>query len=300
MNKQFYDLQIAEDKAAALQELRGYWKFWSTCLLNNRGLPTLPGILIIRRYLSMNGDIRKFMDFMRFTTALIRHDKFPETPPYPRGGFLVGEKMLDDVLDYFFSLGRIVALYEPADSLLNGHNINLLFENEYEIKVEVVGPGFDMSDIKRGDLSPHESFSIRLSASGTISEMRLLRRIDEIAYAESVRERRIKIQQKLYSAPEPGLAKKIREDLGISNDLDAHLKQIGSPLYGSKTYNPISEDVLRETIEKIVESQIISAFMTSAAARFPLVFSTSFVNKGEKQVFWDIVSPALKYQGFNR
>jgi len=237
------------------------------------------------------------LDYIGSHNVLVRHDKCPEAPPYPRGGFLASKSLLNEVMEYFFSLGRIVAFYEPADPLLNGHNINLLFENDREIRVEIVGPGFDMSDIKRGDLSPHESFFMRLSADGYISEMKLVQRISESAYASSLSERKAKIKEKLYSAPEPALARKIRADLGISEGLDDHLRKIGSPLATSHSYEPISEDFLRSTTQKIVQSGIIKAYSNATGAHFPFVFSTSFVNKSQRQVFWDIVSPTLKYQG---
>ncbi|HEV2454890.1 MAG TPA: hypothetical protein VGY98_11550, partial [Verrucomicrobiae bacterium] len=259
--------------------------------------PSLRVIFLTRRYAAMGNDISSFLDRIESTVALVRHDKFPEAPPYPRGGFLVGREMLAETLEYFFSLGRIVALYEPADPLLNGHNLNLLFENDREIRVEIVGPGFDMSDIKRGDLSPHESFFIGLSADGQISEMKLLQRISESAYVGSLSERKAKINEKLYAAPEPTLARKIRTDLGISDDLDSHLRKIGSALTNSSRYEPIAERALSDTVQKIVQSGTIKAFSDATGAHFPYVFSTSFINKGQRQVFWDIVSPTLKYQG---
>jgi hypothetical protein len=293
----FYDLQTAETQTAVLRDLRGFWKLWSHCLLVRLGLPSLDGVVVTRAYRAMDNDISAFMERISSSIVLIRHDKFPEAPSYPRGGFLVGQKILGETLEYFFLQGRIVALYEPVDPLLNGHNLNLLFESEQEIHAEIVGPGFDMSDIKRGDLSPHESFFIRLSAAGDISELKLLHRIDESAYAESLRERKAKINEKLYSAPEPALARRIRGDLGIPEDLDDHLRKIGSPLFNSHRYHPISEESLRGTIKQIVDSEVIKAYSTLTGARFPFVFSTSFVNKGQKQIFWDIVSPALKFQG---
>src|SRR5207253_7438575 len=62
-----------------------------------------------------------------------------------------------------FRQNRIVAVYEPADPLLNSYNLNLLFESPTKVCVEVLGPGFDASDLQRGDLSPHQVFSILLS-----------------------------------------------------------------------------------------------------------------------------------------
>jgi hypothetical protein len=292
-----FDLTKKSSRAAALRDLRGFWKLWSSCLLTDFRLPSLRGLYLTKPYATINDDVGNFLSHIDSKIVLLRQDKFPESPPYPRGGFLVSQKTLDETLEYFFSLDRIVALYEPADPLLNGHNLNVLFENDHEVRVEVVGPGFDMSDIKRGDLSPHESFLVYLDANGEISEVKLLYRMDAPTFMKSLGERMLKIREKLYSAPEVSLSCKIRKDLGVSENLDAHLKEIGSPLYNLKYYPPISENALLGTIDKIVESNVIKAYSTLTGARFPFVFSTSFVSMGRRQVFWDIVSPALKFQG---
>jgi len=177
------------------------------------------------------------------------------------------------------------------------HNMNLMFESDREVCVEVVGPGFDASDLQRGDLSPHETFSIGLSPEVGVSELKLVRRVDQKAYQESVILRKDKIRKKLETAPSADLARRIRHDLGIPEDLDIHLQRIGSPLFDSQSYQPVSEDLLRDTVTKVVSSRVIDRYSTSTGVGFPLVFSTSLVNRGRKQVFWDIVSPALKFEG---
>jgi hypothetical protein len=50
-------------------------------------------------------------------------------------------------------------------------------------------------------------------------------------------------------------------------------------------------------LSAIVESGVINRFLDSTGVSFPLNFCTSMVDHGKRQVFWDIVSPALKYQG---
>ena len=297
MNLPCYDLRKPDDLNGALRDLRGFWKLWSAFLLSSCGLPTLDGIIITRSYSEIHGDLQSFMDEVDSKEVLIRHDKHPETPPHPRGGFLVGEALLQDTIEFFFALNRIVAVYEKADPLLNMHNMNLLFESEQEVCVEVVGPGFDASDLQRGDISPHETFSISLAADGAISNIKLIRRVGQADYEKSVRSRKEKIIKKLDSSPTNNLARKIRVDLGIPDDLDVHLREIDSPLCHFQNYQPLSESFLRDTVTKIVESRVISRYLASTGARFPLVFSTSLVNRGNKQVFWDIVSPALKFEG---
>ncbi len=220
-----------------------------------------------------------------------------KTRRYPRGGFLVGESLLHDIIDFFFALDRIVAVYEKADPLMNMHNMNFLFESERELLVEVLGPGFDSSDLQRGDISPHETYAVSLSASEAISKVTLVRRVDQVSYEESVRSRKEKITKKLASAPTNDLARKIRENLGIPNDLEVYLKAIDSPLCHFPNYEPVSEGLLRETVKTIIKSNILDRYSELSGAKYPINFSTSQVNRGSKLVFWDIVSPSLKFEG---
>lgn len=238
MNVPIYDLRKPEDLNTALRDLRGFWKFWSACLLSSCGLPTLRGIIITRPYLEMRDDIIRFLNEVGSESALIRHDKRLEAPPHPRGGFLVGKDLIEEAIGFFFKLERIVAVYEPADPLLNTYNINLMFESDREVWIDVVGPGFDASDLQRGDLSPHESFSVALSPEGVVSDLKLVRRVDQGTYNESLASRKEKIKSKLESSPTPGLALRIRAELGFPEDLEAHLRLIQSPLCDPGGYAP--------------------------------------------------------------
>lgn len=96
-------------------------------------------------------------------------------------------------------------------------------------------------------------------------------------------------------------AERFREDFAVLAHIEAgtHLKQIGSPLCEFQRYVPLPEAVLRDTVEKIIKSGVIARYSELSGAKFPLNFSTSLVNKGSRQVFWDIVSPALKFEGLN-
>jgi hypothetical protein len=252
---------------------------------------------VTRPYPELRTELHRFLLAAGSPAALIRHDKQLEAPPMPRGGFLVSERLLPEAMRFFFDLDRIVAVYEMANPLLNAHNINLLFESESDVWIEVVGPGFDASDIQRGDFSPHETFSVSLSPRGEISSFKLLQRVDQTTYEKSQRSRKDKIRKKLESSPSEELALKIRVDLGIPDNLDSYLQTIGSPLFQSEKYVPLSEQLLRKTVMAILDSGIINRYSALTGIRFPLVFSTSLVNRGTKQVFWDIVSPALKFEG---
>jgi hypothetical protein len=292
-----YNLQTEGDIAAAITDLKGFWKLWSACLLQSVSLPTLRGIIFTHAYGGLRDDLRRFLRKIGATSALIRQDMRDEKPPYPRGGFVVPESLLNDVLEFFFRQNRIVALYEPADPLLNSYNLNLLFESTTDVWAEVLGPGFDASDLQRGDLSPHEVFSIAVSTDGEVVRSHCVRRVDEKEYEESREFRKQKIRRKLKESPTSELADKIRREFRFSEKLEEYLKAQRSPLYDVDRYAPIPQGLLSETVAAIVNSHVIELFRNETNVGFPINLSTSLIEGGKRQVYWDIVSPALKFQG---
>jgi hypothetical protein len=287
-----YNLSDRNALDAALSDLRGYWKFWSSCLLQTAALPTLRGLIITRRTRSLKQDIRRFLEEIDEVTALFRHDRKREAPPYPRGGFLVPEELIDKVVDYYLGLDRIVALFEPADPLRNGYNINVLFQSELEIWAEITGPGFDASDLQRGDLSPHEVFAISLGEDGQIRRSQQVYRADNSIYDDSKRTRRDKVRRTMKNVPTPTLATAIRRGL-----LRGGRQRVRAQSSYPKEYQPIPRELVHRTIKAIVRSSAIDAFRQNTGVWFPLNFATSFVGTGDRQVYWDIVSPELKFAG---
>jgi hypothetical protein len=292
-----YDLRTEAGVSGAIRDLKGFWKLWSACLLQSVSLPTLRGMIFSRAYRGLENDLEKCLRSLDATSALIRHDTRNEKPPYPRGGFLVPESLLEEVLIFFFRQNRIVAVYEPADPLLNSYNLNALFETAMNIWVEVLGPGFDASDLQRGDLSPHEVFSISLAQDGAIAEIRRVHRVDQTEYEASKQVRWQKVRRKLEHSPTPELAHAIRSELKLPESLDNHLRTIRSPLNEAQHYVPVPRALLANTVSAIIDSGITNLFSRSTGIGFPLNFSTSLIDKGRRQIYWDIVSPSLKFRG---
>ena len=66
---------------------------------------------------------------------------------------------------------RTVFLLEPKSPFDDLYSLSMRF-GDNEAEVEVVGPGFDASDLKRGDESPHELIRLaRKSANGGYVEV---------------------------------------------------------------------------------------------------------------------------------
>lgn len=278
-----YNLQRPPELLIALEHLRGYWKLWSACLLEAVSLPTLQGLIVTRAAPALEIELRDFLRGVKADHALLRHDKVEEMPHSPRGGFLVEKGRLRSALDFFFNENRIVALYEPADPLRNGYNINVLVESPHTAIVEVMGPGFDASDLQRGDLSPHEVFYASIDSAGEVDNLQLAHSVSAIEYAASTEGRYAKIRRKFEAAP-------------------AKLFSVAPTDYVATKlppdhYQPIARRCIASTIGAIMSSDIISVFRRSTGVGYPLNFCSSFVNPGNRQVYWDIVSPTLKYGG---
>jgi hypothetical protein len=276
-----YDLGSATRVDAALRELRDYRKLWSACLMQSVGLEPPASIIVTRDIENATLVVGAFGSRIGVTDFLLRHDKIGETPDSPRGGFIVSQRQLPTVLERFFVQGRIVAVYEPLDPMRNGYNISVVFYGEGEGVAEVVGPGFDASDLQRGDISPHESFAVHLHESGTASVgVRQMQCVSTSRYAESAAQRRLKLKKK---------AAEVEAAFGVRapSNTFAHIPS---------TYCPIDPSVVKGTVGAIVASGVIDRFRSSTRVGYPLTIASSFVSS-VRQIYWDITSAALKYEG---
>jgi hypothetical protein len=277
-----YDLQDLAHVFRAINDLKGYWKLWSACLLQSASLPTPHGLILTRDYDSLDTDVRQFLRAIGARSGLIRHDRQREAPPYPRGGFLVSEARLLTTLRSFFSEGRIVAVYEPFNRLENGYNLNLLFRSPQEILVEIAGPGFDASNLQRGDVTPHEVLQIQTDAAGNIRGLTIAHRTTDEEYRQSVRDRITKFQE----------LSKIRQSARRDRLLCANLLR-------TETYSAVPRSLLADSISAVYRARFIDQFFQLTGVSFPLNISVSYVDGGKRQIFWDATAPSLKFQGLD-
>ncbi len=234
----------------------------------------------MRAYDSLDRDLNRFLRDIGAASALIRHDRRNEAPPYPRGGFLVPEAKLLQAIHPFFSDDRIVAVYEPINRLQNGHNLNLLFRSTDEVLVEVAGPGFDASNLQRGDITPHEVLAVQVSPNGVPKKIAVVYQTTDEEYRRSVRARIEKLQE-----------------FPTFSEADTDDETLRSDLLRTQTYQPISRNLIKQTLIAIVSSGFIQRFTELAGVGFPINISTSYVEHGRRQIFWDAIAPSLKFEG---
>jgi hypothetical protein len=285
-------------------DLDGYWKFQSILYLKKLGLPILGGIIATRWNDEVHSAIVNLCKRKGWDVLLLRHDKKPESPPYPMGGYLVPLESLHKEASKYFELGRILFLLEPCSPFDNSYNINTLFENDQSLLLEIVGPGFDAGDIQRGHVTPHEMIQIdrttlktEMPTSRSAFEQVVKRAFitNQRSYEHSVRQRYIKIAKRLKDLGEVAFEEQETREDDLVAMAKKYLQGNGYLMLSlnETSYTPIPIGYLYELCSHI--HNLPERLQQYANRGLPFVVSSSYVKKGTKLVFWDIVWPKLKY-----
>lgn len=280
--------------------LKGYYKFLSILYLDLLGLPKLDGIIITKWEKDTEENIKSFFKKKSIQKVMIRSDKKNETGKLPRGGYLVDINNMKEEALKLFKNNRIIALLEPANFYDNLYGFNALFHPDVNyIHMEVVGPGFDVSDIKRGDISPHEIIKLprvnhnqSFDGAEELSPWKVKRTIMSPGhYQKAVFYRLVKIGRLI--TKQKNLQQSLDEDNLIELAIDYLQKSNHTLLLNNMNkYNPMSFRYIENIYYYIVllpEKMKLFSFKSE-----PFVISGGIV-KPNRVVFWDIVWPDLKY-----
>jgi hypothetical protein len=140
-----------------LGAFREYPKIHTYLTLSHIGCPVFRSILIENNQLSS----RDIVDMVRHLGSEYCTFRYQYTKPnsHPVRG---GNKILlrYDVLMEKMVPDTLLWLLEPIDRLKNNYGINIhCNRHKKTITMECVGRGFDVSDINRGDVTPHQLIS---------------------------------------------------------------------------------------------------------------------------------------------
>lgn len=294
----------------AIRDLRGYWKTLGILYLKKLKLPSLNGVVIINLSDIVYNEIIKFCNKNSYNYLLLRHDKKPEKPPYPMGGYLVKIDKIKEEVRSYFNAGRIVILLEPSNFLDNLYSFNIRFESKKgSALIEIVGPGFDASDLQRGHTTPHESILINLTALEEYinkhDEDFILNKaiesryfLNRSRYIQSVRDRYEKIGERLLKLGEIGeddyrrinKSEKIR--LVRNYLIEKNHKLL---VNNDNIYRPISNKLLVKILE---ETYNLPKKLNQLINSNEFILSGGFIWSSNRINFWDIVIPKLKYSSF--
>ena len=163
------------------------------------GLPVLSGVVGFGWSRQMASAVQKFCKANGSSKLLLRIDKRDNRWTKRRGGYLIEASEAPFVTEELASEGMLSVLLEPASPYADQYSMaGVTLPDERKIIVEVVGPGFDASDILRSDISAHERWEVGLPPYSHVGKANALssRRvylIDPRQYGESVKLRLAKI-----------------------------------------------------------------------------------------------------------
>jgi phosphohistidine swiveling domain-containing protein len=282
-------VETSADAKRAIRQYDDHRKLLSWLYLMELGAPALRGAVVSAWSTDTRAALLEFAARLECDSLLLRSDRSGETGAYPRGGYLVSVHQLETEVRWFLEQGRTVFLLEPVSPFDDLYSMSLRLSPE-AADIEVVGPGFDASDLKRGDESPHEI--IGLVRRGLVGQYQITQRwqISEDAYMASWQRRLRKVGRmlagrdvELTDTRAEGLARRRLSECGETLLLDYPYK-----------YEPIAEELLGLAVAAAAAVADELARRTGISEQ---VFSASYVGRARRLVFWDVVWPLLKYEG---
>lgn len=194
----------ADNLECALDVLRGCWKSSSLLWMHANHFPALSGLIIGGWFPQAEAATVRFCRQRTISELLVRIEKPGQRWTRRRGGYTAALRDLGALVQGLEREGLIAILLEPASPHSDIFSLTSIGDVENgKIDIEVVGPGFDASDILRADITPHERFEIRFdNTSGStwnrekvaISRTHL---VDRDGYRTSVQRRLAKIGARL-------------------------------------------------------------------------------------------------------
>jgi hypothetical protein len=302
-DQEFYELSDHSLNLTGLvPKFEGFWKIYSNILLKAHGFPIPESIVLLSMTPETNGALIDFAHRRNYTHVLVRHDRSPELAQPPRGGYLVALRHAAKQLVPFFKQRRILMLQEPLSPYGDLYSCNAsLRKQSTSAHLEIVGPGFDASDLNRGDTTPHEVWELTCDGGAelNLSTAKQIRLVDRETYHRSVRQRLVKIGKRLIGAFD--IEKKEKRRDKTEEQLVAlairHLKRQGQMLLVDhlEHYSPLGTEQIRKFAELLRE---LHNYRDSRLFQWreEIIISMSLLPSG-RIVCWQIVWPEKQAYG---
>lgn len=273
----------------AIAAVHGYVKFTSMLWIRALGQPTPDGIMIKRWSQDAADALSGFCKRQACTELLLRVDAYKRRWSALRGGYLVP---IDGVEQLVRRLNRkriIAALLEPLSPYSDRYCLACVTDPQRRrMTVEIVGPGFDTSDLLRGDTLPHERFELAmmhhepdLSAGPEHTYI-----VNTHDYRRSVEERLVKIGARLRNPSYPNKVLQHADRGRLTEEAIEYLRRTRQMLLLKHLdhYEPIPTVFLARFTKGV--NKIIAHLGTYSIYLGPASFSGTFTAHG-RFVFWD-------------
>lgn len=279
----------------APESLRGYNKMTSVYNVLSLGLPSQRGVVVTYWNSDISKWIDKFLQLESWDFVTIRTDKRNESGNYMRGGYLVSVNDVKNEVQKILEMDRIVAILKPVNKYENLYGVNICIGTEKSlVLLEVVGHGFDISDINRGDISPHERILIHVTDQQVTRRIAHREIVDQSQFRETVNLRLAKIGREAISRGWMGTEELLTDDLYIIGL--QYLRAFGNTLLldSINDYKPLPDSFLRKLVSYIRD---LPWKLPNLKRERECVISTSIVGSMllPEFIFWDIVYPSRKY-----
>lgn len=265
-----------------------YPKIASWLLLHKARAPTLDGVVVSEWTASATRVVKEFAAARKLSALLVRSDHAEEDGLSPRAGYVAEVGLIEDATSWLLSQGRVVFLLEPRSPFDDKYSLSLARGGDDSWVLEVAGPGFDASDLKRGDISPHEV--IIASARRAGYELKRDHIVSPEAYRRSRDARFEKVGALLRGSAKPGgPAVEDREAVATC------LRKIGEThLVHAHAYEPIPEALVERAV---CQCDLIEKVLRDAGEPISgITISMSYVGLSVEPVYWDLVWPDRKYR----
>jgi hypothetical protein len=291
-----------ENLLAALESVRGCLKTTSMLWMHALELPVLSGIVISDWSKASADAVRRFSRRGGFSKLLLRVDKRHERWTRRRGGYLLTLAEVPATVKELQREGMIAVLLEPASPYTDQYSLAGVTVPDHEkLIVEIVGPGFDASDILRADIPIHERWEISLgpimprARSAEPMRYNRINLVSQDQYVNTVQGRLAKIGARLKN---PAFPDSVEGSVPASSQLAAEaitfLKATRQTtlLRHAGSYTPILEKHITAFARDV--RKLLSGLSGYGIHLGPSSFSASVIPK-RGLVFWDFF-PARKQE----
>jgi hypothetical protein len=263
------------------------------------GFPVLPGLVLSSWTNDSESAVQRFCRQKGFSELLVRIEQPGQRWTRRRGGYTIPIGEAQRQVEDLARDGLLSILLEPASPYSDIYSLTTACDLESgKLDVEVVGPGFDASDVLRSDLVPHERFEVALGSSGEEASSAFLpKRLSIIGredYRASVSQRLEKIGARLRNASFPddfiraGLSGV--ERAALAREAEQFLRATGQTMLldHAEEYQPIPLPVLNAFLKEF--QRIFEKVRTQKAHWQILSLAASFLPR-ERLVMWDFFVP---------
>ena len=277
----------------SVASVNGYLKFASMVWIRALRQPILDALVVQRWSFDADCALRGFCDRHACDEVLLRIDTLNQRWSERRGGYVLPRSKAGRLVKELSSEGRIAAFMEPVSPYRDRYSLAAITDDTQKtITVEVVGSGFDASDLLRSDSSPHERFEAFVpKSSQSLGNPVFAQRTYVIGtqdYERTVEERLAKIGARLRNPAYP------RTVIDSARVQKARLAEEGMQ-YLKRTrqtallnrldgYEPIPKRFLEKFINGV--GNIVDGLRSYDIRLGPTSFAGTFTERG-RFVFWD-------------